>query len=84
MERKTTEYIDRQETIKAVIEVLPHEARAYAERAIQKVPAADVVKVVRCRDCKFSPIKIVYGCPMANLAFDGNRWCWRGEQDDNH
>lgn len=45
---------------------------------VKKLPAADVVEVVRCRDCKFNPLNNVVGCPMANLAYDGNRWCWKG------
>lgn len=29
---------------------------------IEQLPTADVVEVVRCRDCKYSSLNKVYGC----------------------
>lgn len=48
------EYVDRNAAIEAVIEVLPREARAYVERAIQNLPTAEIRGVVRCKDCKYN------------------------------
>ena len=45
-------------------------------------PTVDAVEVVRCRDCKHSPLKTWFDCPMAHLPFDGDRWCWKGERED--
>ena len=72
------EYITKQQAADAIKYWSPVDAID----VIRKLPAADVVEVVRCKDCKFNPLKNIVGCPMANLAYDGNRWCWRGEQDD--
>ena len=43
---------------------------------------AERVEVVRCRDCKHNPLKTWFGCPMAHLPFNGDRWCWKGERED--
>ena len=75
------EYIDKQAAIDVFDEYWGTSLTRTTE-AIKSIPAADVVEVVRCRDCKFSPLNNVTGCPIANLAYDGNRWCWRGEQDE--
>ena len=82
------EYIDRQAAIDAQERIMSdHPLSGYDDevlliQALRDIQPADVVEVVRCKDCKFNPLKNVVGCPMANLAYDGNRWCWRGEQDD--
>lgn len=38
---------------------------AISEAAI--FPAADVVEVVRCKDCKHNPMRSFTGCPMAGI-----------------
>ena len=40
-------------------------------------------EIVRCFDCKNSPLKTWFNCPLAHLPFDGGRWCWKGERDDS-
>ena len=49
---------------------------------IEQLTASDVVPVVRCIDCKHSPLKTWFECPLAHLEFDGDRWCWKGERED--
>lgn len=48
------EYIEREELLKRNMygNTSPITYRTYAENLIKSVPAADVVEVVRCRDCK--------------------------------
>ena len=53
---------------------------AYA--VIQGLPEVDAVEVVRCKDCKHNPLKTWFGCPLAHLKFDGDRWCWKGEREE--
>ena len=45
-------------------------------------PLRDVEAVVRCRDCKHNPLETWFGCPLAHLKYDGDRWCWKGERED--
>lgn len=55
-----SDYIKREDAIEAVrcymmqtgIAELPY---TYAKDEIFKVPSADVVEVVRCKDCKYNP-----------------------------
>ena len=49
---------------------------------IQGMETVDAIPVVRCIDCKHSPLKTWCECPMAHLGFDGDRWCWKGERED--
>lgn len=74
------EYIDRQ----AAISILnaksdmalgtPKQCFAAAAAMLEKLPAADVVEVVRCKDCKY------WKCYGGQYADDGE--CWHlGELD---
>ena len=49
---------------------------------VKRQPTVDAVEVVRCKDCKHSPLKTWFECPLAHLKFDGDRWCWKGERED--
>ena len=55
------EYIERSEAVKFVKQNTPHingeTTMECVERSIQNVPAADVVEVVRCKDCKYFDIE---------------------------
>lgn len=53
------------------------------ENAIKRQPAADVVEVVRCKDCKHNPNEAWFSCPAAHLSErqrPEDAWCWRGER----
>lgn len=57
MEPIKREYIERHETAKAIISAMkgvisPYDVVAVAE-VLRNQPAADVVEVVRCKDCVF-------------------------------
>lgn len=56
-------------------------AEAYA--VIQAMETEDAVEVIRCRDCKNNPLDTWFGCPMAHLPYNGDRWCWKGERKDD-
>ena len=56
------EYIDREALLKNLPDDLPY--KASVKRVLIQAPTEDVVKVVRCRDCRHSEI-----CPDALL------WC---------
>lgn len=56
------EYIERKSALSAV--ALGANRRDMSE-LIHKIPAADVVEVVRCRDCKFRSNEWT-GCPKLN------------------
>ena len=61
------EYITKSEAIEAAcnaVELFPSEYREI-ENAINRIAAADVMEVVRCRECKYSHEDEIFG----------NRWC---------
>lgn len=60
-----SDYISRQ----AAIDVVKGIDR-YFVKYIEGLPAADVVEVVRCKDCKYSSPNKVYGCRIHSFADD--------------
>ena len=55
---------------------------------IDDQPAADVVEVVRCKDCRFRSPKYdepdgYYGCDLKLLAIDLDCFCSEGERIEN-
>ena len=61
------EYITKSEAIEAAcnaVELFPSEYHEM-ENAINSIPAANVMEVVRCRECKYSHEDEIFG----------NRWC---------
>ncbi len=52
------------------------------ENVLRGIPSADVVEVVRCKDCKFNPNDTWFDCPMVHLPYKEDRWCWKGERKD--
>lgn len=50
-----------------------------AIRAIEFVPA-DVVKVVRCKECKHADLFYPY-CTIWEAAIDGDGYCYKGEKE---
>lgn len=50
------------------------------EKVLKEQPAVDAVEVVRCRDCKHNPNDTWFECPISNLPYKEDRWCWKGER----
>ena len=55
---------------------------------VKAAPAADVVEVVRCKDCRFRSPKYdepddYYGCDLKMLAIDLDCFCSEGERREN-
>lgn len=44
-----------------------NEGLQLATDIIYNQPSADVIEVVRCKDCKYNPIHSFTGCPMAEI-----------------
>lgn len=89
------EYIEREKALEKVIEVKHHDPelsgvvlhRYIKEIDLKDIPAADVVEVVRCRECKHSyridGAKEEYDCAkMSAFAkfFPGDHFCGYGER----
>ena len=55
----TKEYIEREAVIKTILRQppVPHYPEWYY-RDVKEIPAADVVEVVRCKDCKHAKMHI--------------------------
>lgn len=53
------------------------------EKAVQIVEETPDDEVVRCRDCKHNPNDTWFECPIANLPYKEDRWCWKGERKDD-
>lgn len=47
------EYIEREALMRNLKQFAPEQLTPLIESLIQKQPAADVVEVVRCKDCKY-------------------------------
>jgi len=77
------EYISR-EAAKRIIDDIDTWAagwRDYAKQQVDSIPAADVVEVVRCRDCIRAD---KYGhCEMQNFWGTRDDFCSRGERRKN-
>lgn len=54
--------------------------------ALHQVPTEDIVKVVRCKDCKYiyhNPNLGTYRCPRFLSVVDKNDFCSYGERKDS-
>lgn len=88
------EYIEREAAIRKINGEFPdaHYPSWYAA-LLEEVPAADVVEVVRCKDCKYrgwvqEPChgKTVHYCKLTENRVEDNNFCSYGERresDDN-
>ena len=89
------EYIEREKALEKVIEVKHYDPelngvvlhRYIKEIDLKDIPAADVVEVVRCRDCKHSyridGAKEEYDCAKISAFakfFPGDHFCGYGER----
>ena len=56
--------------------------KAYYEivNLIEAVPAADVVEVVRCKECKHTDLFYPY-CTIWEAAIDEDGYCYKGEKE---
>lgn len=86
------EYIERKRAIVDACNSLELYSFEYAklEDALNKIPAADVAPVVRCRDCKHAwihPCGYVYchrdGRNAYEMTFSLDSFCSYGERKDN-
>lgn len=50
------------------------------ENALEQIGAADVVEVVRCKDCKHADLFYPY-CTIWEAAIDGDGYCYKGEKE---
>lgn len=75
-----TEYIDREAAIKAIEFSKGVGCSGRCTQGIKYIPAADVVDVVRCKDCKhFEQAE----CPWDELfVINVNGYCSRGERKE--
>ena len=78
-----SEYIKREDAIEAV----SHDGQVFKSvLAIEHIPSADVVEVVRCKDCKWAEVhKRDNGvfCEYNECGFEKNDYCSYGERKDN-
>ncbi len=85
------EYIKREAAVKAANEWVSEACKEPVMRVIrlfdklQKVPAADVVPVVRCMDCKYLVAVNVNGkgiptCRVSGMKVAPDEFCSRGEK----
>lgn len=89
------EYIEREAAIKAMEKAdcaeIADDAEScksdYLREVIESVPAADVVPVVRCKDCKYAQndydgFSTTVGCNMLKCATGWHSFCSYGERRD--
>lgn len=50
------------------------------EAILNECPAADVVEVVRCKECKHADLFYPY-CTIWEAAIDGDGYCYKGEKE---
>ena len=84
------EYIEREALLKRLCDSDPANMEDYYYNAIKEAPAADVVEVVRCKDCKhysFAQSINRYECNIFNGAYEfigyptkPNDFCSYGER----
>ncbi len=77
------EYIDR-ESVKKTIKDKPdmtNDEKASLFRRINAIPAADVVRVVRCRECKYWRGENDL-CEGICIDFDADGYCSEGKRKD--
>ena len=76
------EYIKREDALDAILFSLVGTGhQGIAIRAVKDVPAADVVEVVRCKDCKHKNPNC-YKCLRDNLWHDAEDFCSYGERKE--
>ena len=80
------EYIEREATLKVIFDIMSdckvrHKCRAI-NRNVKQIPTADVVEVVRCKDCKHFNANYPSFCEYhTNNAGYCDECCWVTEND---
>lgn len=89
-----TEYIDREAAIDAITDFAgkaptrsAYDAIWKSARALRKIPAADVVPVVRCKECKYLVNATVNDngfliCDISDMEITPDDFCSYGERKD--
>lgn len=85
-----SEYIKREDAIKAFKRVLdedfPYISEETPRERIAAIPSADVVEVVRCKDCKYwksnTEFCEFWGTPNVAQRTCKNDYCSYGERED--
>ena len=83
------EYIERSEVIRTILGQTPEHYPELYYRDIKELPAADVLEVVRCKDCEHyfcdTPYckkhKVGY-CAFDEIVKDKNHFCSYGERKE--
>lgn len=88
------EYIDREAAFDAITDIAgktsthsAYEAVWKSARTLKKIPTADVVPVVRCKDCKYAQndydgFSTTVGCNMLKCAMGWHSFCSYGKRKD--
>ena len=80
------EYIEREALMRNLKHFAPEQLTPLIESLIQKQPAADVVEVVRCKDCKNYDDKFGIDncgwCDEFNCGTSDERFCSYGERKE--
>ena len=79
-----TEYIERKKVLRIINHrtIIPLNYRELLQEYIKLEPAADVVEVVRCKDCAIPHNKFL-GCPYLNgLIPPENHFCGYGKRKE--
>lgn len=89
------DYIDRKGLIEALNKFAPEHFNALINQLVTKYPSADVVEVVRCRNCKHAYFKYnckdtlqeIYACKKrptgrTHKKVGGDFFCAHGERRD--
>ena len=77
-------YIDANALLSRLPEDLPY--KASVKRVIMQAPTADVVEVVRCKDCVFSQKgfeEVDIYCKLNDASFGKDSFCSYGERSEN-
>ena len=87
-EKQMSDYIKRDDAIKAVANNYWHgtdcECYAFAHKALDGIQSADVVQVIRCKDCKYydtpKNFKKPYCMRGAYVKVNADDYCSKGER----
>ena len=79
-----SEYIEREALMRNLKQFAPEQLTPLVESLIQKQPAADVVEVVSCKDCKHLMFSDCYGeCRRNHLGIvRPDDFCSRGKRKE--
>lgn len=86
------EYIKRESLIENLNKFAPEQYNALVDMIIRKQPVADVVEVVRCKDCQYGKgndyegsvkVPFMYHCTYDDLSYNGaDHFCSYGKRKE--